>query len=490
KQILRQFTKEENEKLATTYGPSGGLERAGKWLVLGYSTDTRNNDLWVAPFAEFKRTGEAKRTPILVGEKAAAGADIVGDTLFLQTTLDAPNGRVFAVDLNNPGRANWKEIIPEKADANLVGVGVSKSRIVATYLKNASTAIEVYDHAGKAMGSLKLPGIGSAGVATEEDRDTAFLSFTSYNYPTSIFQIDLTKPDAEPVLWERPAVPVDPATVEVNQEWYSGKDGARIPMFVVHKKGLKLDGSNPTILYGYGGFNQSMTPSFSAVNFQWFEAGGVYAVANIRGGGEFGQKWHEAGKLEKRQNTWSDFQAAAEHLINRAYTTPGRLAVMGGSQGGLLVGTFVTQRPDLCRAALCLVPLIDMIRYQDFLMARYWVPEYGSAENAAQFAYLAKYSPYQNVKPGTRYPAVLVTAGENDARVHPMHARKFVAALRECSTSGNPVLYWGDKDAGHGQGKPLNLRIRDTVDQRLFLMWQLGMLPGEAAGSAPADMNK
>ncbi len=486
KPLLKQYTKEQNEKLATTYGPGGGLDRDGKWLVLSYSTDTRNNDLWVAPFDAAARTGELKKTDILVGQPAASGADIVGDTMFLQTTLDAPNGRVFAIDLKNPALANWKEILPEKSDANLIGVTVSKSRLVATYLKNASTSIEIYDHQGAAKGNLKLPGIGSASVAAEEDRDTAFLTFTSYNYPTSIFQIDLTKPDAEPTLWERPAVPVDPSSVEVSQEWFSGKDGTRVPMFIVHKKGLRLDGANPTILYGYGGFNQSMTPSFSAVNFQWFEAGGVYAVANIRGGGEFGQKWHEAGKREKRQNTWSDFQAAADHLINRAYTTPGKLAVMGGSQGGLLVGTFVTQRPDLCRAALCLVPLIDMVRYQDFLMARYWVPEYGSAEKAEDFAFLAKYSPYQNVKKGTKYPAVLVTAGENDARVHPLHARKFVAALRECTASGNPILYWGDRDAGHGQGKPLNLRIRDTVDQRLFLMWQLGMLPADAG----SEMNK
>jgi prolyl oligopeptidase len=479
KQIIRQFTKDENEKLATTYGPGGGLDRDGKWLVLSYATDTRNNDLWIAKYDEFKKTGKVNKVDVMVGEKAAAGGDILGDTMFMQTTLGAPNGRVYAVDLNNPAKANWKEIIPEKQDASLTGVSVSKTRIAATYIKNASSVIEIYDHAGKSYGTLKLPGIGTAGVNTEEDRDTAILTFSSFDYPTSHFEIDLTKPDTEPLLWERPNVPVDSSTVEFKQEWFSGKDGTRVPMFIIHKKGLKLDGKNPTILYGYGGFNQSMTPGFSATNFQWYDAGGVYAVANIRGGGEFGQKWHEAGKLEKRQNTWSDFQAAAEYLIQSNYTNPDKLAVMGGSQGGLLVGTFVTQRPDLCKAALCLVPLIDMIRYQDFLMARYWVPEYGSAENADQAAYLLKYSPYQNVKKGTKYPAMIVTAGENDARVHPLHARKFVAALREATGSGLPILYWGDKEAGHGQGKPLNLRMRDLVDQRIFLMWQLGMLEGK-----------
>lgn len=481
--ILRQFTKEENAKLATTYGPSGGLDRDGKWLQLGYSTDTRNNDLWVADFEQFKKTGQVNKVAILTGEKAMASGDIVGDTMFLQTTLDAPNGRVFAVDLRNPDRKNWKEIIPERKDANLTGVSVSKNRIAANYLKNASSSIEIFDFAGKPMGSLKLPGIGSAGLSTEEDRDEAYLSFSSYNYPTSIFKVDLTKPDAQPELWERPNVPVDPSTVEVKQEWFSSSGGARIPMFIVHKKGLKLDGNNPTILYGYGGFMQSMTPGFSATNFQWLDAGGVYAVANLRGGGEFGTAWHEAGKLDQKQNTWDDFQAAAEHLINSNYTNPKKLAVMGGSQGGLLVGSFVTQRPDLCKAALCLVPLNDMIRYQNFLMARYWVPEYGSAENKDQFEFIRKYSPYQNVKKGTAYPAVLVTAGEHDARVHPLHARKFVAALRDATSSGLPILYWGDKEAGHGQGKPLNLRMRDLVDQRMFLMWQLGMLDAQGQAS-------
>jgi prolyl oligopeptidase len=476
--IMRQFTREENAKLATTYGPEGGLDRSGKWLELGYATDTRNNDLWVASFDEFRKTGKVNRVPILVGEKASAGGTILDDVFYVQTTWDAPNGRIFAVDLKKPERTNWKEIVSERKDANLVSMHVSKSRIAAVYLKNASSQIDIFDHAGKAMGSLKLPGIGSAGIDTEEDRDEAYLSFTSYNYPTTIFRVDLTRPDAAPELWERPPVPVDPSTVEVKQEWYSSSGGARIPMFIVHKKGLKLDGSNPTILYGYGGFNISQTPTFSATNFQWYDAGGVYAVANLRGGGEFGMQWHEAGKLEKKQNTWDDFQAAAEFLIQSGYTNPKKLAVAGGSQGGLLVGSFVTQRPDLCRAALCMVPLIDMLRFHNFLMARYWVPEYGSAEEKSQFEYIRKYSPYQNVKKGTAYPAMIVTAGEHDARVHPSHARKFVAALRDATSSGLPILYWGDKDAGHGQGKPLNLRMRDLVDQRIFLMWQLGMLEG------------
>lgn len=477
-QLFRQFTKEENEKLATTYGPGGGLSRDGKWLVLSYATDTRNNDLWVADFAEVRKTGTVEKTPIVVGEPAASGGTIVGDILYMQTTLDAPNGRVVAVDLKNPSKANWKELIPTRQDAVMQSVDVAKDVIAVDYLVNAATTIELFDLTGQSRGNLKLPGIGSAGISSSEDRNEAFVSFSSYNYPPSIYRIDLTKAGDEPELWERPEVPIDPSTVDVKQEWYTSKDGTKISMFIVHKKGLKLDGTNPTILYGYGGFNIPMTPNFGAAMFTWFEDGGVYAVANLRGGGEYGKDWHDAGRLDKKQNVFDDFAAAAQYLVKTGYTNPARLAVLGGSNGGLLTGAFVTQHPDLCAAAIVAVPLLDMLRYQDFLMARYWVPEYGSAENKDQFAFISKYSPYQNVKPGTKYPAVMLTAGENDARVHPMHARKMTAALRAATTSDKPILLWVDREAGHGAGKPLHLRVRDAADQRIFLMWQLGMLKG------------
>ena len=287
------------------------------------------------------------------------------------------------------------------------------------------------------------------------------------------------KPTAEPVLWERPPVPVDPASVEVKQVWYTSKDGTKVSMFVVHRKGLALSGDNPTILTGYGGFNVSETPLFSATMFQWFDAGGVMALPNLRGGGEYGDAWHEAGMLAKKQNVFDDFIAAAEWLIAEKYTRPAKLAIAGGSNGGLLTGAAVVQRPDLFRVALVAVPLLDMLRYQYFSMARYWVPEYGSAEDAAQFPFLKAYSPYQNVKPGTDYPAVLLTAGENDSRVHASHARKMAAALQAATAEvpgAKPVLLWVDREAGHGQGKPLNLRIRDAADTRIFFMWQLGML--------------
>jgi prolyl oligopeptidase len=293
--------------------------------------------------------------------------------------------------------------------------------------------------------------------------------------------VDLAKPQAEPELWQRPDVPVDPAKVEIEQVWYPSKDGTKISMFVVHEKGLQKDGKRPTLLTGYGGFDISETPAFDATLFPWLEDGGVYAVPNLRGGGEYGKRWHDAGKGALKQNVFDDFLAAADWLIAAGWTSRDRLACAGGSNGGLLTGVMVTQHPDLFRAAIVAVPLLDMLRYQDFLMARYWVPEYGSAEDPKQFEYLAAYSPYHHIEKGVRYPAVLLTGGENDSRVHALHARKMAARLQASTAadpSERPILLWVDREAGHGQGKPLNLRLRDKVDQRIFVLWQLGALPG------------
>ncbi|MBX9735884.1 MAG: prolyl oligopeptidase family serine peptidase [Phycisphaerales bacterium] len=483
--VFRAFTPEENKTLATTYGPGGGLTKDGKYLVLSYYTDTRNNDLWIASADTFRKTGKVERMPIFVDASAASNADVINNVAYITTTAGAPNGRVMSRRLDpsaaSPEKAagEMREIIPERKDAVIEGVSIAKGIIAVDYLKNASTEIQLFDFEGKSLGQLKLPGIGTASLSTDSDRTEAFLSFTSYNYPTTVFRVDLAKPASEPVLWEQPAVPVDPSSVEVKQEWYTSKDGTKVSMFIIHKKGLELDGSNPTILYGYGGFNVPLTPAFSAPLFQWFDAGGIYAVANLRGGGEYGKDWHDAGRRDKKQNVFDDFIAAAEYLIQKRYTSSPKLAVLGGSNGGLLTGAFVAQRPELAAAAISAVPLLDMVRYQSFLMARYWVPEYGSSEDPSQFKTILAYSPYHNLKKGTKYPAVMVTAGENDSRVHPLHARKFVAALRENSGSDQttqPILLWVDREAGHGQGKPLNLRIREAADQRIFLMWQLGML--------------
>ena len=486
-QLFRQYTKEENEKLSATWGPGGNLADDGRWIALQYWTGTNSNDLWVADFDAFRKRGKLEKREISVGKEGTISGWTVGDTLYLLTTQGAPNGRIDTLDLRAPG-AKPLTLIPERQDAAIAGVAQGKGIVAVTYLKNAANVFELFDLAGKSLGQLTLPGIGSAEMVAELDRTEAYVEFTSFNYPTTIFRVDLAKPTAEPELWERPEVPVDPSTVEVEQVWYPSKDGTKVSMFLVHRKGLVRDGNNPTILDGYGGFGVSITPAFNAKAFPFIESGGVYALPNLRGGGEYGDAWHEAGMLEKKQNVFDDFIAAAEWLIAQKFTKSERLAISGGSNGGLLTGAAITQRPDLFRAALVAVPLLDMLRYEKFLMARYWVPEYGTAEDAAQYGFLAAYSPYQQVKAGTKYPAVFLTAGENDVRVHALHARKMAASLQAATASDpekEPVLLWVDREAGHGQGKPLNLRLRDSVDIRIFFMWQLGLLSPPAVPATP-----
>jgi prolyl oligopeptidase len=487
RQVLRQLRPEEDARLATTYGPYQYLSEDGRWLGLVYYTGTRTNDLWVMPVAEFVAGGEPRRIPVAVGLEAEFGGPIVGDTMYLSTTFEAPNGRVVAVDLADPARERWKTLVPERADTVIEATAVGRDALVLQVLRNAANAIEVWSFDGRLVGEVKLPGIGSSAISTRADRTEAYVAFTSFNYPTTVFRVDLAKPASEPELWERPPVPVDPESAEVALEWFTSKDGTRVSMFVVHKKGLARDGANPTLLYGYGGFTVSMTPYFSATLFQWLDAGGVFAVPHLRGGGEYGEAWHRGGMLESKEKTFEDFEAAAEHLIARGYTKSEKLVIEGGSNGGLLTGAAITRRPELYRAAIVAVPLLDMLRYERFLMARYWVPEYGAATDAAQYRWLAGYSPYQQVRAGVRYPAVFLSAGENDARVHPMHARKMTARLQAVAAGvedARPVLLWVDREAGHGQGKPLNLKLREIVDERIFVMWQLGMLPAVPGAEA------
>ena len=462
--------------LATTWGPFATLDKNARWLQLGYYTSTSSNDLWFYDFREWQKTGELKRQDLFVGEEGTAFGEVVGDTLYIQTTIDAPNGRVIAVDLKKPARDDWRTVVAERDDAVLDSVSVAKSGLVVTWQKDAYNQVELFGFDGESRGAVELPGIGSVGVASEADRHEIFYSYTSFNEPRSIYRQDLRRGGR--TLWERPDVPVDPSLVEVKQVWYPSKDGTKVSMFIVHRKGLELDGARPTILYGYGGFNISMNPSFSATLFPWLEAGGVYAVANLRGGGEYGAEWHRAGMLDQKQNVFDDFIAAAEYLQAEGYTDAEHLGIFGGSNGGLLTGAMLTQRPELFGAVVVGVPLLDMLRYQHFLMARYWVPEYGSSEVPEQFEFIRAYSPYHNIEPGTAYPATLLTAGANDMRVHALHARKMAAALQAASTSDpaeEPVLLWVDYDAGHGQGKPLHLRVRDVVDRYLFMGSQLGL---------------
>ncbi|MFT3685450.1 MAG: prolyl oligopeptidase family serine peptidase [Phycisphaerales bacterium] len=481
--LFRQYLPSENKELATTWGPGATFSKDGKWMVLNYWTGGSSQDIWCVDLTKAgwgKPINESLKV-IKTGAKNKFTGEIQGDTFYMITDYKAPRNHIVAVDLNNPEEDHWKVFVPENKDATLKGFGLAKGMLVANYEEKASTKLRTFSMDGKAGPEVKLPGIGTASISTEDDRTEAYLSFTSFNYPPTVFKVDLAKADAEPAVWERPAVPVDPSTVEVNQVTYSSKDGTPVTMFLVHKKGLKLDGTNPTILNAYGGFDISMTPSFSATLFQWLDAGGVYALPNLRGGGEYGKAWHEAGMKDQKQNVFNDMISAAEWLIANKYTSPKKLATTGGSNGGLLMGAMMTQRPDLFGAIICAVPLLDMVRFQNFLMARYWVGEYGTAENEADFGWLIKYSPYQNIKEGVKYPAILFTAGENDTRVHALHARKMAAAMQAATTSDpkeKPVMLWVDREGGHGQGKPLNLRIRDAADQRIFIMWQLGMLEG------------
>ncbi len=489
--LLRQLTKDEDELLATTWGPGGRLSPDGRWLLLTYYTgSTSANDAWLVDLEHFFATGEVDKREVSVGTNGTVTGVVMGDALYLDTIKSAPKGRVVSVPVSDPREANWRDVVPEREDAVIETVSFAPGAIVVTYLRNASVEVEVFELDGRSRGRLKLPGIGTAAVATRDDSSEAFVTFTSFNYPTTILRVDLDDPGAEPEVWERPDAPVDPGSVSVEQVWYPSKDGARISMFLVHRKDLVKNGAAPTLLTGYGGFNISMTPAFTPKYFQWFDAGGILAIPNLRGGGEYGDAWHEAGMLGNKQNVFDDFIAAAEWLIREGYTRTERLAIAGGSNGGLLTGAALTQRPELFGAAIVAVPLLDMLRYQHFLMARYWVPEYGSAEDPEQAEWLAAYSPYHHVRRGTEYPAVLLTAGENDVRVHALHARKMAASLQAATASDpaeRPVLLWVDRDAGHGQGKPLKLRLRDAVDERLFVMWQLGMLerPDPAAIMRP-----
>ncbi|MFG0330501.1 MAG: prolyl oligopeptidase family protein [Phycisphaerales bacterium] len=462
---------------STTWGPGAWLSRDGRWMMLMDWTGTNKNDLFVVDFDRWRRSGEFDPIPIAEGLEATFSGSVYGDTLYMETTLDAPNRMVYAVDLNRPARENWKVVIPERDDAVLSGVSTARGMLVASYEEKAHTVIERFTLDGESLGVVDLPGIGSAGITTSDDRTEAFLSYSSFNEPRGVYRIELESNERS--LWARPGIPVDPSIVEVKQVTYESKDGTPVTMFIVHRKGLELDGSNPTIMSGYGGFNISMTPYFSSTMFPWYERGGVFAMPNLRGGGEYGEAWHRAGMLENKQNVFDDFIAAAEWLIDEGYTNPDRLVVSGGSNGGLLTGAAVTQRPDLFSGVISAVPLLDMLRYEKFLMARYWVPEYGTAEDADQFAFLNAYSPYQRVEEGVKYPATLLTAGENDSRVHPLHARKMAAAMQAATASDfddEPILLWIDREAGHGSGKPLSATIREVTDSRIFAMWQTGML--------------
>ena len=405
-----------------------------------------------------------------------SGGRIVGDQLFLQTNWKAPKGRVLLVDLKSPAQENWREIIPE-SDTVLQGFNLVGGKLVATYSKDAISRARIFEPGGKLVREVSLPGIGAiGGFSGQWSSQEAFYSYTSFVVPTTIYRYDLAKGTQQ--VWSQLKVPVDAAKIEVKQVWYASKDGTKVPMFVVYPKAMKHDGSNPALLTGYGGFNVTQSPGFSARAVAWVQSGGIYAVANLRGGGEYGEEWHRAGMLGKKQNVFDDFIAAAEWLMANKYTSASKLAIRGGSNGGLLVGAALTQRPDLFAAVVCGYPLLDMVRYQKFLVARYWVPEYGSAENAEQFRYIYAYSPYHNVKAATKYPAVLFVTGDADTRVAPLHARKMAALMQATTGSERPILLRYDTKAGHSGGTPVSKQVDELAEELAFLFWQLHVGPG------------
>jgi len=460
-------------------GPAGALSHDGAWLIIAAPTGFTSNDLWLGNMTAFRRTGKLATAPISVNTKGLVSGTVAAGTLYLQTTKGAPHGRIVAADPADPAESRWRTIVPERQDADIVGVAFGRGVMAVTYRQNAATTIEVFDLAGKSRGPLALPGIGLATIAAADDRTEAYVDFTSFNYPQSIFRVDLAAPSSPPALWMAAEVAVDPSAVEVEQVWYPSQDGTKISMFLAHKRGLPRRGDAPTVLGAFGAFGVPAMPAFAATQFPWFEAGGVLAMPNLRGGGEYGDAWHAAGARENKHHTVEDFVAAAEWLIANKYTNPAKLAAFGSAHGGIAVGAAVTMRPELFRAAVMLAPLLDLVRYDRLPEARPWVAEYGSAADPQQFGWLWRISPYHHVTPGTAYPAVFMTALERGAAIHALHARKMAAALQTATSSDRgqrPVLIRVDRDPAETADALLSLQFHDLVDQRLFLLWQLGML--------------
>jgi prolyl oligopeptidase len=456
--------------------PFTRLSRDGRWLLLGYPTKQTSNDLWLADFAAARKGGALQPKPVSVGAEGRVAGNVIDGTLFLHTTQGAPNGRVVAVATTDPGQARWREIVPERRDAVIESVAFTRDVVAVTYRANAATAIEVFDPSGAARGSLRLPGIGLATLTVTEDRPDAYVTFTSFNYPPTVFRVDLAHPTAAPVRLASPDAAVDPASVEVERVSYPAKDGTAISMFLVRKAGIRPSGDAPALIVAHGALGTSMTPAFTAAFFPWFESGGLLAVPHLRGGGEYGDAWHEAAMRDKKQTAVDDLISAADWLVANRHASASRLAVTGGAHGALTAAVAVMQHPDRFRAAILVSPLTDMLRYQRFGAGAYWIPEYGSADDPGQAAWLRAYSPYHHVTAGTRYPAILITASETTGPVHPMHARKFAAALQAATGSDRrerPILLRVDRP--RAGDSPLELHLRDLVDQRTFLMWQVGL---------------
>jgi prolyl oligopeptidase len=451
----------------------------GRYLVLTVwlGTDRRNKVSYVD-------LGDPKR-PTLDGpvvrllDEFDASYTFVGNqgpVFFFLTDTDAPRKRVIAIDTGRPGRRDWREVLPQGTEI-LESVQLVNRQFVATFLKDAASRLRIFTTDGKLVREIELPSLGAvAGLSGQAEDTEMFFAFTSFLYPTTVFRYDFGT--GRTGVFRAPEIRFDPSGYRTDQVFYRSKDGTRVPLFLTYKKGLRRDGSHPTYLYAYGGFNASMTPFFSIGNLVWLEMGGVLAVACLRGGGEYGEEWHQAGMFDRKQNVFDDFVAGAEHLIQERYTAAPRLAIGGGSNGGLLVGAAMTQRPDLFGAALPAVGVMDMLRFHKFTIGWAWVTEYGSADSAQHFPFLHRYSPYHNLRAGTNYPATLVTTADHDDRVVPGHSFKFAAALQATQAGPAPVLIRVETKAGHGAGTPTAKIIEEQADRWAFLVRVLGMRPG------------
>jgi prolyl oligopeptidase len=455
------------------YWPNVFLSNDGKWLLVTVEQGWTKTELYLKNLSDPK----SEFVPIAIGKEFLYNAEILDGQLYITTNEDAPRYRVFKVSCAAPQRSNWKEIIPQGDSVIENPARIIAGRLFVQYLRNASSALSVYDLQGKHIADAPMPMLGSINgrIGGDWNSKEAFFAFHSYAMPPTAYGVS---PEGKVSEFQRIQSDVDPAQYVVKQVRFNSKDGTSIPMFIVHKKGLALNGTNPTVLSGYGGFNLARTPFFDRnAMLVLLEHGGIYADVQLRGGNEFGEEWHRAGMLDKKQNVFDDFIAAAEYLIARKYTDKNHLAIQGGSNGGLLMGAAFTQRPDLFRAVVCQVPLLDMLRYQRFQIAKLWIPEYGSADDPKQFDWIYAYSPYQHVKQGATYPAILFMTADSDTRVDPMHAKKMTALLQAQAANrpDRPILLRVDTKAGHGIGKPIGKLLEDDLDIWSFVFWQLGV---------------
>jgi prolyl oligopeptidase len=448
----------------------GGVSEDENYLFITAANSTTGNELY---YLDLSKPNSKIVTLIDNYENDNDVLDNKGSKIYLVTNYKAPNKRVVTFDLSNPAKENWKDCIAETE--NVLSPNTGSGSIFASYMKDAVSFIKQYDYNGKLVRDIQLPGVGTAGGFRGKEKETTlYFSFTNYVTPGTIYTFDPKTGKSE--VYQKPKVDFNSANYESKQVFYTSKDGTKIPMIITYKKGTVLNGKNPTILYGYGGFNVSLTPSFSISNAVWLENGGVYAVANLRGGGEYGKVWHDAGTQLKKQNVFDDFIAAAEYLISEKYTSSDYLAIKGGSNGGLLVGAVMTQRPDLVKVALPAVGVLDMLRYHTFTAGAGWAYDYGTAEQSKEmFEYIKGYSPVHNVKSGVQYPATMVTTGDHDDRVVPAHSFKFAAELQDKQVGANPVLIRIDVNAGHGAGKSVAATIQENVDMQVFTLFNMGI---------------